>query len=160
MTRIATLAAALFAAGACAPSATGDPEAAAAGNAATQPAATATSEADGSLRLTIRLSPGGPEILSSATSGEPVQRRDPYRNEPTFFRVYDGEGGVLAERGFKLETELRSEIPAADGALSGERVPLDVPVVTLQIPRFESAAVVRLYLRGEAEPELLAEVRP
>ena len=163
MTRSLLLAAALAAA--CAPSATGDPQAAAASQtAATSPGAAPSAQAEGSLRLTLRLSPGGVEILSRAVSDAPVQRRDPYRNEPTFFRVYDGAGRALAERGFRLETELRSEAPAADGTISGERVPIDAPVVSIQIPRFAEAASVKLYRRDAAapgaEPALLAEVKP
>ena len=142
----------------CAPSAAVDASTAtpAAAGAAPLPAATA----EGSVRLTIRLAPGGAELLARVETQEPVQRRDPYRNEPTFFRVYDGAGRVLAERGFKLEAALRTEAPAADGTLSGEHVPLEAPIVSLQIPRFEGAATVRLYRRGAAEPELLAEVKP
>jgi len=163
MTRSLLLAAALAAA--CAPSATGDPQAAAASQtAATSPGAAPSAQAEGSLRLTLRLSPGGVEILSRAVSDAPVQRRDPYRNEPTFFRVYDGEGGVLAERGFKLVAELRSEVPAADGTLSGTHVPIEAPIVSIQVPLFAETAVVRLYRRDPAapdsEPTLLAELRP
>ena len=145
---------------ACAPSAAGDPQTPSTKAAATSSGAAAVAPADGSVRLTIRLSPGGPEVLSRADSDQNVQRRDPYRNEPTFFRVVDGAGRVLAERGFRLETELRAEAPAADGTLAGEHVPLDAPIASLQIPRFAEAAVVRLYRRGTAEPELLAEVKP
>lgn len=145
----------------CAPSAAVDaPTAAPAGSMAPAPAATAT----GSVRLTIRLAPGGAELLSRVETDEPVQRRDPYRNEPTFFRVLDRQGRVLAERGFKLVTELRSEVPAADGALTGVRVPIEAPIFSIQVPRFADASAVRLYRRdpaaANAEPELLAEVKP
>jgi hypothetical protein len=164
MTRALLLVAALSAAGACAPSATGDPKPAAASAAAASPGATPAAQAGGSLRLTLRLSAGGPEILSRAVSDAPVQRRDPYRNEPTFFRVYDGAGRALTERGFKLVTALRSEVPAADGTLSGEHVPIETPIVSIQVPRFPDAAVIRLYRRDatapNAAPELLAEVKP
>ncbi|MCK9460179.1 MAG: hypothetical protein M0R80_11115 [Proteobacteria bacterium] len=158
MTRSLCIVALLCAA--CAPGAAGDPQIAPAAAAATPGAASADAQADGSTRLTIRLAPGGPEVLSRADSDESVQRRDPYRNEPTFFRVVDGAGRVLAERGFRLEDELRSEAPAADGTLSGEHVPLEAPIVSLQIPRFAGAAAVRLYRRGANGPELLAEVTP
>jgi len=163
MTRTLFLAAILVAA--CAPSATGDsPAAATSATAATSPAASPAVPDGGSVRLTIRLSPGGAEVLSRVASDAPVQRRDPYRNAPTFFRVYDGAGRALAERGFRLETELRSEAPAADGTISGERVPIDAPVVSIQIPRFAEAASVKLYRRDAAapgaEPALLAEVKP
>jgi len=123
-------------------------------------AAAAAPAASGSLRLTVRLAPGGAEVLDRAVSPDPVQRRDPYRNEATFYRVYAADGRVLAERGFKLEAERRVEIPNADGSLGGERVQEDAPIVTLQIPRFAEAAVVRLYRKGAPEPELLGEVRP
>jgi len=146
----------------CAPSAAVDASTAtpAAAGAAPLPAATA----EGSVRLTIRLAPGGAELLARVETQEPVQRRDPYRNEPTFFRVYDGAGGVLAERGFKLDAERRAELPGADGALSGVHIPIEATIVSIQIPRFAEAASVRLYRQDPAKagaaPEMLAEVRP
>ena len=146
---------------ACAPSATGDPQAnAASGAVATSSDPSPSALAGGSLRLTLRLSPGGPEILSRVVSDAPVQRRDPYRNEPTFFRVYDANGWVLAARGFKLETELRCAVPATDGTLSGAHVTIEAPVVSIQVPLFAETAVIRLYRSGGPAPVLLAEVRP
>jgi hypothetical protein len=145
----------------CAPNAAVDaPTTAPAVSAASLPAATA----EGSVRLTIRLTPGGAELLNRVETQELVQRRDPNRNEPTFFRVYDGEGRVLAERGFRLETELRAEVPAADGTLSGSHVPIDAPIVSMQVPLFAETAIIRLYRKDakapDAAPALLAEVRP
>jgi hypothetical protein len=155
---LGTIAAALWG---CAPSAAGEAKASTPTASAAPSPAAATS---GSVRLTLRLSPGGAEILSRAASDASVQRRDPYRNEPTFFRVLDGAGRVLAERGFKLETELRGEVPDADGALTGTHTPLAAPVVSIQVPSFAETAVIRLYRRDaaapNAEPVLLAEVRP
>jgi hypothetical protein len=125
---------------------------------AVAPPAQAT--ADGSIRLTIRLAPGGAEVISRVETDAPSQRRDPFRNEPTFFRVLDVSGRVLAERGFRLETALRSELPDADGALTGARVPLAAPIASIQVPRLAGATAVRLYRKAAPAPELLAEVKP
>ena len=147
--------AAALAAIACAPVAPGE-----ASGPGIQAAAAAAPAAAGSLRLTIRLAPTGAEVISRAQSADPVQRRDPYRNEATFYRVYSADGRVLAERGFRLEDELRAEAPGPDGALTGERVPIEAPIVSLQIPLFADAAVVRLYRKGANGPTPIAEVKP
>ena len=158
------LAAAALCALGCAPAATtGD----APSTTAPRAAAPASSEASGSLRLSIRLTSIGPQIISRVASRARVNRRDPYKDAATFYRAYDKAGRLVAERGFVLETDRHVDIAADDGSLTGAHAQVEEPVMTLQIPLAGSEIdVVRLYRRGgdgkgpDAAPELIGEVRP
>jgi len=116
------------------------------------------------LRLTLRLDGDGVELLSSSEAPNTVNRRDPHRASPTFFRVIGEDGSVLEERGFRLETELRSETAGADGALEGTRVPVDDPVFSVAVPGHAGLSAVRFYRAppggGRDGAVLLGEVRP
>ncbi|MDD5309266.1 MAG: hypothetical protein PHU25_18280, partial [Deltaproteobacteria bacterium] len=119
---------------------------------------------DSMLRLVLRLTPQGVVLVSSSEAQNTMNRRDPMADAPTFYRALTGDGRVLAERGFRLETELRSEGPGEDGAMHGVHVPVAEPVFTVMVPKVAGLSVVRFY-RAEpggdrAAAEILGEVRP
>jgi len=164
MSRLSVLLATLLAMCGCAPAATNG-EVPSAGAPKAKAVEASTPPASGSMRLTIRLAPSGPEVISRVVSQSLVNRRDPHAGSETFYRAYDSAGRLVAERGFVLETERHVDVPAEDGSLSGARAKVDSPIASLHIPLVTEISVVRLYRRGVGsqssnEPELLAEVRP
>jgi len=97
------------------------------------------------LRVAARLTDGGLEVVSLVEAQNTVNRRDPLRRSPAFWRSYDGQGRLLEERGFRLETGLRSEHPGPHGELGGQQVPLDEPVFDVAVPLSFGLASVRFF---------------
>ncbi len=97
------------------------------------------------LRVTLRLTENGVEVLSSVLADNTVNRRDPHRNSSTFFRVLDKDGNILVQRGFRLETTIRSETIDETGKMSGKQIPIDKPVFTLAIPLPDNAHSITLF---------------
>jgi hypothetical protein len=97
------------------------------------------------LRAVLRLTAAGIEVVSLTEAGNTVNRRDPLRRSTTFWRSFDSQGNLLEERGFRLETELRSEGPGPDGELTGERVTLDQPVFDVAVPLRPGLRTVRFF---------------
>jgi hypothetical protein len=120
--------------------------------------------ADAMLRLVLRLTSGGVEILSSSEAPNAMNRRDPLAGSPTFYRALDASGAVLAERGFRLETEIRSESPGEDGKIVSARAQVAEPVFTVMVQKVEGLALVRFFRAApgadRASAEVLGEVRP
>lgn len=115
------------------------------------------------LRLVLRLTATGPEIVSVNDAPNSLSRRDPLRRAPTFFRARSASGELLFERGFALADELNVDVRAPDGSLSGAHAPLAVPVFTIAVPRFPELAVIELYRAADGsrqDPTLIGEVRP
>lgn len=116
------------------------------------------------LRLVLRLTADGVELVRAVEAPGRVNRRDPHGSSPTFLRAVDPEGRVLFERGFRLETQLRFEVPGPDGAIEGQRVPLAEPVFTAALPLHPDLDAIRFYRASERgsrdEAELIGEVRP
>lgn len=114
--------------------------------------------------IVLKLTDHGLETVQVDRVQNTMNRRDPHRREPTFYRVVAADGGVVFERGFRLETERRSETADENGKLSGVRVEVEEPVFTIKVPAFENLDVVRLFRaeqgRNREDAELLGEVRP
>ena len=116
------------------------------------------------LRLVLRLTPDGVETVSAVEAPGRIGRRDPYREASTFYRALDRQGRLLCERGFRLETHLRSESQGPDGTIEGERVPIAKPVFTVVVPRHPDLDRILLFGAERGEPrhtaEPIGEVRP
>ena len=116
------------------------------------------------LRLLVRLTATGPQIDSAIEADNTQNRRDPYRGSPTFFRAIDADGNTLAERGFRLETNIRSETTGEDGAMRAVRVPIDEPVFSVAVPLHQELDSVRFFRAHSGEPrdtaDLIGEIRP
>ncbi|MCP4599115.1 MAG: hypothetical protein GY847_01010 [Proteobacteria bacterium] len=122
-------------------------------------------------RMTLKITDKGVEILNSVEAPNTINRRDPYKDGKTIFRVFDKNNAVLVERGFRMEKVLRSEWEDEQGNLRGATVPLDEVIISVAIPKYEQLEVVRLYKRipdnmvhgqaaEESDLELIGEVRP
>jgi hypothetical protein len=109
------------------------------------------------LRAVLRLTAGGIEVVSLSEAENTLNRRDPLRDSPAFWRSFDGQGRLLEERGLRLETALRSEAPAADGTIEGVRVPLDEPVFDAAVPLGPGLRIVRFYRTAPGQPRDRAE---
>jgi hypothetical protein len=116
------------------------------------------------LRLVLRLTPGGVETVRAVEAPGRINRRDPHRASPTFFRAVDRDERVLFERGFRLETHVRSETHGPEGDIEGRWIELAQPVFSVVVPSFEDLHAIRFFRgsRGDlGKPaELLGEVRP
>jgi hypothetical protein len=150
---------------ACSPTELSDPAAAPAGTAVDgEPGAEQAGRADRVLRLVLRLTADGVETVSAVEFPGRVNRRDPHRSSAVFFRAVDRDGRILFERGFRLETHLRSEAQGPGGMIEGRRVPLAEPVFTVALPRHPNLDAIRFFRASERgsrdEAELLGEVRP
>ncbi|MBW2278048.1 MAG: hypothetical protein JRF63_11175 [Deltaproteobacteria bacterium] len=127
-------------------------------------AAEATASSDRVLRLVLRITADGVATVKAIEAPGRIGRRDPYRASPTFYRGYDLDGRELFERGFRLETHLRSEIHGPGGVIEGTRVPLAEPVFTVIVTILKDLHSIRFYrtargdTRRSAEP--IGEVRP
>ncbi|MFO8072574.1 MAG: hypothetical protein R6V85_11930 [Polyangia bacterium] len=110
------------------------------------------------LRLVLRLEDGGVELLESVEAPNTIGRRDPLRRSRTFWRALAADGTVLAERGFRLERELRSETAGPDGGIVAARFEVEHPVFSLMVPLFPRLDRILLLeaaaegSRDEAEP--------
>jgi hypothetical protein len=118
----------------------------------------------GMLRLVLRLTDHGVDLVSSSEAPDTMNRRDPLAGSPTFCRALSADGTVLAERGFRLETTIRSEAPGKDGTIEGARADVAEPVFTVTVPMVAGLASVRFYRArpgaDRASAEVLGEVRP
>ncbi len=126
---------------------------------------TATPRPSQMLRLNLAMSPqGGVVVLSKNVARNSMNRRDPHRNSETFALALDRDGKVLSKRGFRLETERRSETEGPDGAMWSERVEVEHPVFTLTIPFHPDMVLLRLMRVERGQPNsdatLLGEVVP
>jgi hypothetical protein len=116
------------------------------------------------LRLVLRLEDDGVELLESVEAPNTIGRRDPLRRSRTFWRALAADGTVLAERGFRLERELRSETAGPDGGIVAARFEVKRPVFSLTVPLFPELDRILLLEapaegpRDEAEP--IGEVEP
>ncbi len=113
------------------------------------------------LRAVLRLTSSGLEVVSLVEAPNTVNRRDPLRRSPAFWRSFDGQGRLLEERGVRLETELRSEAPGPDGLIEGAHVSLDEPVFDATVPLRPGLRTVRVFRAapgtGRDRAELLGE---
>jgi hypothetical protein len=124
----------------------------------------ATASPDRILRLVLRLTDDGIETIKALEAPGRIGRRDPYRHAPTFARGYDADGRLLFERGFRLDSELRSEVHGLDGTIEGARVPLGEPLFTVVVPQHRDLDRIGFYRAARGDPrsaaELIGEVRP
>ncbi|MBN2670166.1 MAG: hypothetical protein JXX29_00750 [Deltaproteobacteria bacterium] len=118
----------------------------------------------GMVKLSLKLTESGIEVLDRTEAPNSMNRRSPHEKRDTFFRVFSNTGQVLLERGFRLETEIRSESNGPDGVMEGLGVPLQEPAFSVSIPLFDNIEVVRFYrtLVGGSRDNatLIGEVRP
>ncbi|HUT77778.1 MAG TPA: hypothetical protein VM285_08840 [Polyangia bacterium] len=114
------------------------------------------------LRFVLRLSVDGLEVVSLIAADNTVNRRDPHRGSTAFWRSFDAGGSLLEERGFRLEAELRSEVPGPDGTIEGARVPLDEPVFDVAVPLRPGIKTIRFFRAapgaGRDRAEVLGEL--
>ncbi|MDJ0765200.1 MAG: hypothetical protein QNJ97_19625 [Myxococcota bacterium] len=119
---------------------------------------------DKALRLTMKLTTDGVEVLSAVEAANTLNRRDRYASSPAFYRVLDAKDRVVFERGFRLETVIRSETNGPDGQIEGHFFELKEPVFRAVVPLFENTASIQFYrVGGDGSREsatLLGEVRP
>ena len=119
---------------------------------------------DRMLRLTIRLAQDGAQVIDVVEAPNTINRRDPHLKSRAFYRAHDSTGEVLVERGFRLEDNIRAEVPGEDGQLEGQLVPLKERIITLTVPAYDDLQVIRLYrstTRGDRkDAELLTQIRP
>jgi hypothetical protein len=124
----------------------------------------AAAEPDTILRLVLRLTDGGVEVVGAKRAPGKINRRDSYRSSSTFFRALDGEGRLLLERGFRLETEIRSETADEDGAIHGAHVAIDEPVFTVVVPAYTELDAIRFFRAPPGMPRanavLIGEIKP
>jgi hypothetical protein len=119
---------------------------------------------DRMLRLTIRLTQDGAEVIDVVEATNTINRRDPHLRSRAFYRAHDSTGEVLIERGFRLEDHIRAEVPGEGGQLEGQLVPLEERIITLTVPAYDDLQVIRLYRSttggDRKDAELLAQIRP
>jgi hypothetical protein len=115
------------------------------------------------LKLVLRLTAQGVVELGRVEAPNTMNRRSPDEKRDTFYRAVSRTGAVLLERGFRLETEVRSEIQGADGRTEGRRVEVAQPEFTVAVPLYDDLDAIRFYRAGpdgaRASAALLGEVR-
>jgi hypothetical protein len=116
------------------------------------------------LKLELRLTDGGVQVLGRVEAPNTINRRSPDEKRPTFFRAVNARGDVLLERGFRMEREVRSETQGENGQIEGKRVEVEEPEFTVSVPLFDDLDAIRFYEAGpdgdRARAALLGEVRP
>ncbi len=119
---------------------------------------------DRMLRLTIRLTQDGAEVVDVVEAPNTINRRDPHSKSRAFYRAHDSTGEVLLERGFRMEDHIRAEVPGEDGQLEGQLVPMEERIITLTVPAYDDLRVIRLYRSttggDRKDAKLLAQIRP
>lgn len=119
---------------------------------------------DRMLRLTIRLTQEGADVIDVVEAPNTINRRDPHVKSRAFYRAHDSKDKVLVERGFRLEDHIRAEVPGQDGQLEGQLVPVEERIITLTVPAYDDLQVIRLYrstTSGDRKnAALLAQIRP
>lgn len=118
----------------------------------------------GMMMLSLKLTESGIDVLSRTEAPNSMNRRSPHEKRDTFFRVFSSAGQVLLERGFRLETEIRSESNGPNGVMEGSGVPLREPTFSVSVPLYKDMEVVRFYRIHEGgtreNAEIIGEVRP
>ena len=119
---------------------------------------------DRMLRLTIRLTEDGAEVIDVVEAPNTINRRDPHLKSRAFYRAHDSTGEILVERGFRIEDHIRAEVPGEDGQLEGQLVPLEERIITLTVPAYDDLQVIHLYRSttgsDRKDAKLLAQIRP
>ena len=119
---------------------------------------------DRMLRLTIHLGEEGADVIDVVEAPNTINRRDPHSKSRAFYRAYNSNGEVLAERGFRIEDYIRAEVPGQDGQLEGQLVPVEERIITLTVPAYDDLQVIHLYRSptggDRKNAELLAQIRP
>jgi hypothetical protein len=114
--------------------------------------------------IVLKVTKQGLEKLQVDRAENSLNRRDPHRREPTFYRVLDADGRVIFERGFRLKTEIRAETADEHGNLSGTRIKVEEPIFTIKVPAFADLEVIRLFRvepgQTRENAKVLGEVRP